>query len=201
MIEKPIAISAIRRRLQRLSYLKLVAFSASSCEYLLPHYSAFVHRFNCGDVEPLRIALDRVWGKLGGSRISRLEYEALSKRCAEVAPDPGGFAESEKIIAERAWRAAEAIRETFGGCAQRSREQISRAARLVLDTVVLRIYSPESDDRRSSREMLDGREAVRDLRNQLDVIAVLEMLEVLTPSFLAALRGSVRVEEGRDTGS
>lgn len=201
MIEKPIAIAAIRKRLQRLSYLKLVAFSASSCEYLLPHYTAFVHRFNCGDVGPLRIALNCVWDKLGGTRISRLEYEALSKRCSEVVPDPEGFADSEKIFAERAWRAAETIGETFGGCAQRSREQISRAARLALDSVALRIYMPKTDDRRSLREMLDDREALRDLRNQLDVIAVLEMVEVLTPSFLAALRSSVRVEEGRGRSS
>ena len=83
MDDQPIAIAAIRTQLLRLSYLKLVAFSASSCETLLPHYAAFVHRFNCGDVGPLRIALDRVWDKLGGGRISRLDYEALAKRCSD----------------------------------------------------------------------------------------------------------------------
>lgn len=201
MDDQPIAIAAIRKRLQRLSYLKLVAFSASSCEVLVPQYTAFVHRFHCGDVGPLRIALDHVWDKLGGKRISRLEYEALAKRCSEVAPDPEGFSGSEKIIALRAWRAAEAIGETFGGCAQRSREQISRAARLALDAVALRINRPEIGSGRSSREMRSDREAVCDLRNQLDVIAVLETVEALTPSFLAGLRSSVRFEEGRHTDS
>ena len=79
--------------------------------------------------------------------------------------------------------AAEAIGETFGGCAQRIREQISRAAQLALDAGVQRIHTPEEGSGHNLRAMLDDRSVVRDLRNQLDVIAVLDMVEVRTSSF------------------
>ena len=199
MDEQPIAILAIRKRLQRLSYLKLVAFSASCCECLLPHYAIFVQRFHSGDIHPLRCALDRVWDKLDGEPILRLEYEALAKRCAEVTPDPECFEENERSFAVRARRAADAISETFGGCAQRSCERSLKAARLALDAVAPRLPAASSSSRSLSEVFEDAR-AVHELRGQLDVIALLEVVETLSPSFLAGLRASVAGQaQGRNS--
>ena len=201
MNKQPIALEAIRKRLRMLAHWKLIAFSASCCECLVPHYAVFVKRFGCGDVVPLRMALDHVWDQLGGGSISRSEYEALEKRCTEVAPEPEEFAEPDRSCVVRARGAADAIRETFGGSAQRSREKASRAARLALDAVALRLHAPGTGTELGTRVLPGETQALRELCNHLDVITMLETIETLSPSFLAGLRASVRVEEARDRGS
>ena len=201
MDEQPFALAAIRNRLQVLPLLKLIAFSATCCECLMPRYTAFAKRLHCGDVAPLRMALDQVWDQMGGKSISRLDYEVLAKRCSEVAPDPEGFPEPDRGYAVRAREAADAIRETFDGSSQRSREKAWRAARLALDAVALRRYVPGTGQRRGASVIHNDPQAARELRNHLDVITVLETVETLSRSFLVGLRASVYIEEDRGTVS
>jgi len=70
-----------------------------------------------------------------------------------------------------------------------------------LDAVALRRYVPGTDQRHGMSKIHNDPQAARELRNHLDVITVLEMVETLSLSFLAGLRASVCVEVAREAVS
>lgn len=77
--------------LQKLSFIKRIAFGASCCERLLPNYLAFSLMEDWGDFITLRKALDLIWiGLIDETRrvdLDKMSLEAL----VELAPETEDF--------------------------------------------------------------------------------------------------------------
>ena len=196
----PTANHAIRNRLRRLTHNKLIAFSASCCEQLLPDYESFVQHNRRGDVTPLRCALDRIWVHLGGAPLALHEAESLLDGCDAVAPERAGVDDSEEPGNRLARNAVDAVCDTLGSCVERGRNAAQTSARRAIDSALSHLRSRASEGlQRADSDPHRDPLVLGELRRQLDVVTVLEMVDDPSPSFLAGLRASARIRGGEAT--
>lgn len=164
----------LKDRLTRLDKKQQLAFGAVCSERLLPNYVAFQRDSGCGDIVPVRKALDFVWQFLGGRQYSAEELEEATIACELAAPNSDG---SSSLYVTAAQDACFSICSLLDFVREGNADKLVQVATYATDSVDL--YVQETENFAPSDPLLEDRILAhhlmqRELRQQA---ADLDMVE------------------------
>ncbi|MEH2356966.1 DUF416 family protein [Nostoc sp.] len=139
--------------LEAISPMHRVAFAAACCERLFPNYGIFLREIKeqgWNDKDPIREALDEIWGFLAGKKINAARFRELLSNCEEY---PYDYENEETPEGQRgAWIVCEAIEL----CLEQIPQQIILVAKEIDETLFMYIdYLTCESEEKNSQDISD----------------------------------------------
>lgn len=131
-------LEPVFRELVSLNKTQRLAFAASTCERMLPVYSAFTLMEGWGDYLALRKALQEVWRIIRDEDWSSTTVSCLLPACTANLPDPERFS---SIFANGAQSCCSALLITLEAIGSSSASGVSAVAELADDTIWEYLYT------------------------------------------------------------
>ena len=187
----------LERELEKLSPLHLVAFAASCCERLYPHYDIFLRKIRdigWNEANFMRAALDELWQFLAGKKIDMVKFNQLRSDCRGSYPS-----DYENEETPEAQRAADAILNTLELCLETTSQQAISVAAEIHETLFeyidyLMCESDEDWENKSHKQMKEiianHPFTIREMGKQSSDLQRLKETPTLTREFLHWLRTS-----------
>jgi uncharacterized protein len=179
-------LPALRSRLERLSPEKRLAFLLSCAERMVPNYREFHRRYQWGQPEVIRQALDLVWAALQGVG-SRDQLQELRAQCDRATPDTEDF---DTILVSSALDAAATACLLLDLLDGGNLGQVMEGAALARDTVDMYVQELEDMDANDAdlEERILGHPLMQqELRRQREDVELLERLDLSSPAVVADL--------------
>jgi uncharacterized protein YjaG (DUF416 family) len=173
-----------------------VAFCASVCERLLPHYALFARRAGWGDPGLLREALDEAWRFAAGETVAAERLRELERRCDAAVPDTEEHADE---LVSAALDASAAVCETLACCLDGDARRCAYVATSARDTVDMYVqardameYGAPGFEEHVRRDPL----MVREMEKQAADLALLRGVAAVDAGVVEKLRGEARSSLG-----
>jgi len=168
------------KKLQGLSLLHQVAFSASCSERLFPNYLAFSKVENWGDPCKLRAALETVWENLEVGVLPSMGLSELIQECSLVIPDTDDF---KTPLVSSALDAGTAIVGTLELCKSGNWRHAVDVAGFARDTVYMTLSAQGFE-----AEMTRHPWMIREIAKQEEDLELLANSRILSTAVVLRLR-------------
>jgi uncharacterized protein YjaG (DUF416 family) len=189
-------LDIVEKKLEALSPPHRIAFAVACCERLFPNYGVFLQEIReqgWNDQDPMRNALDEIWGFLSGKEVNVAKFNQLLSHCEEF---PYGYENEETAESQRAiW----SIVNTLELCLEPTSKNAISIVRHVHETLFeyLDCEMCQSDKDWSNKSHSEIKEiianhpfTVKEMAKQSEDLQNLKKTPTLSPEFLRRLRTS-----------
>ncbi|MFN6566726.1 DUF416 family protein [Dendronalium sp. ChiSLP03b] len=190
-------LDILEQELETLLPMHRIAFAAACCERLFPNYGIFLREIKeqgWNEQDPIREALDEIWGFLAGKKVDVSRFRQLLFNCERY------FYDSENEETPEGQRGAWIVCNTIELCLAQTPQQTFLVAKEIDETLFeyidyLRCQSEDESSEDISHEQLleivaNHPFTVREMAKQSEDLQRLREIPTLTPEFLQWLRTS-----------